>query len=40
MVGDEALELADGHRLEFDAKHATTLALCLLRAYTAANGGK
>ena len=36
-VGDEPLELADGHRLELHAQHAGTLALAFLRTHAAAN---
>ena len=38
MVSDEALELADGDRLELDTQNAATLALALLRANTTAYG--
>ena len=37
VVGNEALQTADGYRLALDAAHAVTLALALLRAYTAAD---
>ena len=39
-VGDETLQLADGHGLELDAEHAAAFALGLLRADAAAHGGQ
>ena len=39
-VADEALEFADGYRLGLDAQDAGALALRLLRAYAAADGGQ
>ena len=39
-VGDEALQTADADGLALDAAHALALALLLLRADTAADGGQ
>ncbi len=39
-VGDKALEAADADGLALDAAHALALALLLLRADTAADGGQ
>ena len=39
-VGDEALQTADADGLALDAAHALALALLLLRADAAADGGK
>jgi len=40
VVGNKALQTADGYRLALDAAHAVTLTLALLRAHTAADRRK
>ena len=40
VVGNEALQTADGYRLALDAAHAVALALALLRADTTADSGQ
>ena len=39
-VSDESFETSDGNRFALDASYALSLALSLLRAYTAADGRK